>query len=108
MNMITLSAATLCLGLTLGNAHAGEANDAAALNIRFADLDLARSIDAATLYRRIQNAARQVCSTQPGNVDACTQRAVSQAVKAIDNPMLTNQHLVRSHAPESRAEIAVQ
>ena len=94
--------------MNIAGAVAGELDDPAALHVRFADLDLGRSVDAATLYRRIQNAARKICSVQAGDVESCTQRAVSQAVKAIDQPILTSQHLVNPHAPGSDTAISAR
>lgn len=68
--------------------------------VSFADLDLTTSAGAATLYGRIENAARIVCGPMPTAVDvassqdwqACYRGAISGAVRQVDQPTLTALH----------------
>ena len=100
------------VGVTLlaSAAQAGEASDAAPqLVVHYSDLNLATNNGVAVLYHRIQHAAVQVC----GSVDqrelarvtaakACQDRAMAQAVSAINNPMLTGKYLARTDSAQKR------
>lgn len=84
--------------LTVGSAWA-ESPATAQATVRYADLDLASADGAATLYRRIENAARRVCTTG-GRLDlqaaqgrrACQQAAIDRAVATIGHPQLAAVH----------------
>ncbi len=64
--------------------------------VSYADLDLSNAADARLLYTRIRWAARKVCTLdgEMGHVAQsrehaqCVQRAVDQAVMAVNNPVL--------------------
>lgn len=65
--------------------------------VRFSDLDLSRIEDAATLFSRIRDAAKAVCSRHDSKelarqqrYVACIDFAVSTAVARVDEPVLTN------------------
>jgi UrcA family protein len=74
------------------------------VRIRFRDLDLGSSEGAATLYQRIERAARLVCrdSSAPWDgssartFDHCHATAVEDAVATINQPRLTALHVEKS------------
>jgi UrcA family protein len=72
--------------------------------VKFADLNLSSDEGAAVLYRRIHNAAVQVCgavdSRQLGwapAVRTCVDRAVTEALVAVNNPVVTNRYLAKTY-----------
>ena len=67
--------------------------------VNFADLDLTNSKAIATLYRRIQTAADQVCESAEftrlqtfQHVRKCTKKAIDEAVKDVNSSGLTSLH----------------
>jgi UrcA family protein len=62
--------------------------------VRFNRADLATAGGAHALYERISAAARIVCrSTTPrAAVRACRERAIDEAVRAVDSPLLSSIH----------------
>jgi UrcA family protein len=67
--------------------------------VKFADLDLRSKTGVATLYERIQSAAKQVCEPENSRtfehinrIRRCEQRAVDQAVMDVNSPGLTEYH----------------
>jgi UrcA family protein len=68
--------------------------------VRFADLNLASEKDVATLYRRIQWAARLVCldatfMSDPlriRKVELCIDATVERAIGDVNRPLLTTLH----------------
>ena len=72
--------------------------------VSFADLDLGEPADVATLYRRIQTAAKNVCQfpegVRPLATSAawrkCTVQATERAVRDVDVAALTATHLART------------
>ena len=74
----------------------------ASVKVSYGDLDLEKSEGARILYRRLQQASKQVCDAQgPGDnrsaQDAyearrCYKDALSDAVAKIDNDLLTQLH----------------
>jgi UrcA family protein len=59
--------------------------------VKYADLDLTRPADVATLYQRIEDTAKRVC-TPLGNVvadDACLSDALQRTIAKIGLPALT-------------------
>src|SRR5450631_566590 len=72
--------------------------------VKYGDLDLTRSPGAATLYSRIQTAARAVCepATSSGARDApllarrCMDQSVTRAVADVNAPALTSYHLTKT------------
>jgi UrcA family protein len=74
--------------------------------VSYKDLNLNGNAGIQVLYKRIQGAANQVC----GKVDvrdlqsmrvtkACVERAISDAVAAVNSPMLTQVYLAKSGRP---------
>jgi UrcA family protein len=93
---ITLVLAASILSLSSFAAHATTPAGAAAVEIKYSDLDLNRKAGVATLYQRIQGAARQVCEVHAGRRitelrahAACLDNAVLTAVARINRPMLS-------------------
>jgi UrcA family protein len=88
---------TRIAALTLIAMSAAHAGDVATSTVKYGDLDLSRSDGAATLYRRINQAARTVCAPLDFGQTAaatgmgaayknCLANAVSGAVSKIHNP----------------------
>jgi UrcA family protein len=67
--------------------------------VKFADLDLTRAAGAQELYRRIEQAARQVCPAygRGGYDRGCADRAIAHAVADIGAPLLTTRHERLAH-----------
>jgi len=91
---------------------AATSNDVRTETVKFADLDLTRPAGAQELYRRIQQAARDVC--QPNDSAAhlqfsqeCRSSAIARAVVDVGAPLLTEQHraLTRSANPQRQAQL---
>ena len=87
-------------------------NDLRTETVRFADLDLTRAAGAQELYRRIQQAARDVCQPdgsaagyQSGYLE-CRSSAIAHAVTDVGAPLLTEHHLALTHSanPQERQE----
>jgi UrcA family protein len=64
--------------------------------VKFGDLDVSRPQDAARLYSRIRAAAERVCSpfdaaglAAKQHLDACINKAISEAVTTVDRPALS-------------------
>ena len=84
-------------------------------NVHYADLNLDRPADVATLYRRIAFAAQDVCGPreltgshlpEPG-YQLCFEDAVAHAVARVDRPALSAYHQQRLElAPQRAARIA--
>jgi UrcA family protein len=72
------------------------------LTVHYGDVDLSTTEGAATLYRRLQGAARFVCGESDSSLaqqrswNDCYRRAVADAVGTVDNPRLTA--LYREHS----------
>jgi UrcA family protein len=106
--------AAFAVTLLANAAQAGTASDAPPqLAVRFSDLNLARHADVAVLYRRIQSAAFQVCGSvdpkqlsQAAAAKPCIDRAIAQAVSAINSPLLTSQYLAKTGNAEKVKTLA--
>jgi UrcA family protein len=95
--------ATLALTGTQLVCAANSADTPINVPVNYASLDLSTSAGVKILYRRLNVAAGQAC--EPLNRDdlslswrykACIQRALSNAVRNVDNPMLTQHYAERS------------
>ena len=72
--------------------------------VEFADLDLSNAQDTQRLYRRLRNAASEVCSqfkdykgpAMRARRLTCESRALQDAVATIDHPTLTSLHTAKS------------
>jgi UrcA family protein len=77
--------------------HADTLAQAPTAAVRYSDLNLDTRADVATLLRRIQTAAGEVCKQygSPGSLvpsaahQSCIREAVSGAVRKVDSPLLT-------------------
>ena len=98
---------------------AGQHSQVAARRVTFADLDLTRNRGAATLYSRIQSAAREVCEPASANwrfksltgTHRCVELAINRAVNEINADCTkSNGPLHRNAAPVAltRRRIAQQ
>lgn len=73
--------------------------------VKFADLKVDSSAGAEVLYRRIQSAARRVCSYDATSIQGpsvwqnCVRPAVDAAVAKVNNPQLTALHTGHTPAP---------
>ena len=77
------------------------------LTVKYSDLDLIRMSGVVELYRRLEQAARQVCTTvsvETGTaLDHCVSDALARAISEINEPPLTRCAASRaapSHPPE--------
>jgi UrcA family protein len=97
MNKLIVILASCC---ALGTFTASHADDGAAprsVIVHFGDLDTATWAGAARLYERLDGAAREVCQDlEPHGqlplrhlYKSCLQFAISEAVLAVDRPVLT-------------------
>jgi len=83
--------------------------NATRLVVRYADLDLTRRAGVIELYRRIENAARVVCTSpdptapKPAPTDACLTDAVSRAVAEINQPALNRYFAAQKEHEPARA-----
>jgi UrcA family protein len=82
------------------------------MTVSFRDLNLSSIAGATTLYHRIQSAAKQVCGYAPGEDlilraawQACYHNATADAVRKVNNPLLTALHAGRS-SPATTAMIS--
>lgn len=70
--------------------------------VQFGDLDLSRPAGVQALYRRIQQAARDVCGPEGaaghlGDSRECRSSAIARAVAEVDAPLLTERHRALTH-----------
>jgi UrcA family protein len=73
--------------------------------VRFGDVDLSSTAGAEQLYRRLERAARDVCSEDDWStrrklwlqqgIEECKARAIDDAVARVNSPALTDLHLLR-------------
>ncbi len=95
-----------------GAAPADRHQDAPKLRVHFADLDLTRAAGAATLYSRIQSAARLVCAPAfvtreweaQGTAHPCIDEVITRAVVDVNAPTLTRYHLAKMRQTMKLAE----
>jgi UrcA family protein len=93
-------AAVAAMGLAASGAYADAmANDVPVRTVRYADLNLNTDAGAAILFKRIHNAAEQVCGDagsrrlgEAAAAKACIDKAMLQTVKAVNSPKLTNEY----------------
>ena len=91
--------AALCVASAMG-AQAGEASvNAPTLTVRYSDLNLNTQAGASVLYKRIRNAAEQVCGDVNSRrlevaaaAKACVNHAVYVSVHSVNNVRLTDEY----------------
>jgi UrcA family protein len=109
MNRFTSIAALFALALIQLTAHAGiPPDEAPTVTVRFADLDLDHTPGAATMYRRLQHAVKQVCSPLQGRdlgkkerFDRCTVESMEASIAKVNRAVLTEYYrsVVDHHKP---------
>ena len=87
--------------LTAVAMQAGPDPEPARRVVNFADLDLSRDSGVATLYSRINAAAREVCRPQDFWSERmrgfdCRYEAVARAIADVNSPALTSYYLTKS------------
>lgn len=98
----TLAVAGVVMGFP-NSATGGESRlqaEVATEVVDFADLNLSRPEGVSVLYERIRLAARRVCAYDNGTLplrqrtqqNACYEQAVTDAVAAVNQPLLTSLH----------------
>jgi UrcA family protein len=81
--------------------------------VRFADLNLDRQADVATLYQRISAAADQLCASRVGLYDTlyryqgCVSETVHKAVGSVNRAALT-EYYRQQQSPEATIKVARQ
>jgi UrcA family protein len=89
--------ALVCVLVAPRVTYADSAAQPPSVTVGFADLNLDSRADVATLFRRIQNAAAEVCwqyeshgTLIPSTAQqSCIREAVADAVRKVDSPLLT-------------------
>lgn len=105
-------AAIAILGMATLAAHASE-GPAPSRMVRFSDLKPQQSQGAKMLYRRIRNAAEELCG-EPNAVQleelaaakACVNQAVVAAVRAVNIPQLTETYEAHGGATQATLSVA--
>lgn len=105
--------AALCLATAAMGAHADELIPAAR-TVRYADLNLNTPAGAAVLYKRIRDAAEQVCGDvhaprleEAAAAKACVARAVEAGVHAVNKVQLTEEYNRRTGVAHDTINVAV-
>lgn len=88
--------ASLAVSILLSAAFSAQAQEKAA--VRYSDLNLTSSVDAATLLKRFERASEHVCGGRPmigdlhaqGIHDACVKDAMDHAVASIHAPLVAS------------------
>lgn len=90
--------------------RASEQGEQLTRTVTYADLDLARTAGAATLYSRISSAADQVCAPHAGRSPRefrqwrnCLDQTIDRAVDEMNNHVLTSYHLAKRGKPVTTA-----
>jgi UrcA family protein len=80
-------------------ASAGDPDDRPSRVVAYRDLDLSRDSGVATLYARINSAARRVCEPMDDLLEKlsrdrlnCREDAIARAVSEVNSPALTSYH----------------
>jgi UrcA family protein len=99
-NFTLAAVAAICMASVAVGAHADETvNGVPARTVHYSDLNLNTQAGAAILYKRIRNAAEQVCGdvgsrelAQAMAAKACVNRAIYASVRSMNNLMLTGEY----------------
>lgn len=99
---LTLAAALGFAGLTFAAAPS-LADEIPTQAVHYGDLNLERTQGAATLFGRIQSAARHVCANEGSRElrvtsasKTCIKEAIARAVADVNQPQLTQYYLVKT------------
>ena len=96
LKAVLVGALTLCT-LPWDCLAVAPSHDVRTETVRFADLDLTHPAGAQELYRRIKEAARNVCQPNdsvvyPSGYQECRSSAIARAVTDVGAPLLTERH----------------
>jgi UrcA family protein len=115
MNRLTTTTLIIAIGLGCHVANAVPPQEAPAVTVQFADLDLTHRDGVAMLYRRLQAAADQVCASQNARNGSdlgtqtrykiCRDSALAAAVAKVDQPALTAYY--RAQFPSRSAAVQI-
>jgi UrcA family protein len=96
INLHVLVAFAAIAAAPIAATHAEDADLRRTETVHFGDLDLSNQQGAIALFRRLHNAAHDVCNRPAGDPDFaiglykyCVDHAVREAVAAVDQPVLT-------------------
>jgi UrcA family protein len=99
---LAVAGAFAALAITTNSFAGPPSDDMPSVTVRYSDLDLATTAGVNVLYRRIANAARQVCpDVYSRDLDVvaastrCQANAVARAVRELNNPQLALVHATR-------------
>jgi UrcA family protein len=110
-----LSTGMLAITLLPGVTRAAvSGNDVPNAVVSYKDLDMSTTQGGQTLYKRIRFAADQVCGKSEAHslhdkmlAETCFDRAVSQAVAQVNNPMLTQVYLAKKAGNAGQQSLAI-
>jgi len=116
MNRLTITTLIIATGLGCQLANAVPPEDAPAVTVQFADLDVTHSDGVARLYGRLQAAAERVCASHDGRIGSdiasqaryksCRQSALATAVAKVDQPALTAYYRAQVAGRSAAVQIA--
>jgi UrcA family protein len=106
-NLRGLIATALVAALSVGLVGVSTAADfeARSMTVKYGDLNLSDPQGAATLYRRISWAAREVCSSPDDTLSthlyfqACVDKAIADAVTQVGHPQLIAVYNAKNRQP---------
>jgi UrcA family protein len=98
--VVMASVAAVYVAFAVGAAHADESwVNAPQRTVHYADLNLNTQAGISVLYRRIRNAADQVCGdvhskrlVEAREAKACVAHAIQVSVQSVNNARLTNEY----------------
>jgi UrcA family protein len=106
------SLAAICVATAAMGAHADEPN-APTRTVHYADLNLDTPAGISVLYKRIRNAAEEVCGDvnsrrleEAAAARACVDHAVNVSVHAVNNVNLTNEYKAHVGAAQESINLA--
>jgi UrcA family protein len=104
-----LGAAAVACTLIAGNAAANDDPITVAIHVSGQGLDLRQPAGAEQLYRRLRHAARVACThgnqvglAPPANPEGCYEKALADAVRSVNAPLLSQAYLA-THTPREAA-----
>ena len=102
--ILALSVMSAAATLTHAQGTLAASDEVPTVRVHYQDLDLSTEHGAATLYKRIEGAAKQVCPSASGLnvrasrlVDQCVARAIERAVADVNSPQLARLSALRAH-----------
>jgi UrcA family protein len=109
-----LGTAAVACGLLIGNAAAEERPVTVAFQVSAKGLNLSQPAGAQELYRRLQQAAVEVCKPNAlvalapvSDRRACSEKALGDAIRSVNMPLLTQVYL-KTHTLEEAAAHGIE